>query len=77
MKIQILGTGCTKCKTLFEITSQATEELGIICEIEKITDINQIIDLGVMITPALVVDGEVKFSGKLPSLEDVKAVLKV
>ena len=76
MKIQILGTGCPKCKKLAELTTQATQDLGLDCEIEKVTDINAIIAMGVMMTPAFVVNGEVKFTGKVPSLEDLKLYLK-
>jgi small redox-active disulfide protein 2 len=74
-KIQILGTGCPKCKKLAENAEAAAKELGIECEIEKVTDINEIMQMGVMITPALVVDGEVKVSGKVASSEDIKAKL--
>jgi len=76
MKIKILGTGCPKCKKLAELTEQAAKELGLDCEIEKVTDINEIIAMGVMMTPALVVDGDVKLTGKVPSLEDLKLYLK-
>ncbi|MCP5536552.1 MAG: TM0996/MTH895 family glutaredoxin-like protein [Akkermansiaceae bacterium] len=76
MKIQILGTGCPKCTKLAELTAQATQDLGLDCEIEKITDINEIVAMGVMMTPAFVVDGDVKFTGKVPSLEDLKLYIK-
>lgn len=76
MKIQILGTGCPKCTKLAELTERATQDLGLDCEIEKVTDINDIIAMGVMMTPAFVVDGEVKFTGKVPSVEDLKLYLK-
>jgi len=72
MKIEILGTGCPKCKKLDELTKKAVQELGISVEIKKITDINKIIDYGVMITPALVVDGNVKVAGKIPGIEEIK-----
>ena len=74
-KIQILGTGCQKCKKLAENAEAAAKELGIEYELEKITDINEIMAFGVMLTPALVVDGEVKAVGKVPSVEDIKAML--
>ena len=74
-KIQILGTGCPKCEKLLELTIQAANELGIEYEIEKIQDINEIIKMGVVITPALVLNGEVKISGKCPSVEEIKTVL--
>ena len=74
-KLQILGTGCPKCKKLAENTEAAARALGIEYEIEKITDINEIMKFGVMLTPALVVDGEVKAVGKVPEPEDIKAML--
>ncbi len=75
MKLQILGTGCPKCQKLAENTQAAAEALGIEFEIEKVTDINQIMSFGVMITPALAVDGEVKLAGKAPSVDEIKAML--
>jgi len=74
-KIQVLGPGCARCKKLAERTEQAAKELGIDCEIEKVTDITQIIDFGVVMTPGLVVDGVVKTAGKVPSVEEVKKLL--
>lgn len=71
-KLQVLGTGCPKCKTLAENTETAAKNLGIEYEIEKVTDINQIMAMGVMITPALAVDGEVKVTGKVPSPEEIQ-----
>lgn len=76
MKIQILGTGCPKCKKLAENTEAAAKALGLAYEIEKITDINKILAFGVMMTPALVVDGAVKLVGKVPAAEEIKALLK-
>ncbi|MDD4615941.1 MAG: thioredoxin family protein [Alphaproteobacteria bacterium] len=75
MKIQILGTGCSKCKTLGERTIAAAEELNLSCEIEKVTDIAKIMSFGVMATPALVVDGKVKCVGKVPALNELKDIL--
>lgn len=74
-KIQILGTGCPKCKKLAENAEAAAKELGIGFEIEKVTDINEIMKFGVMITPALVVDGEVKVVGKVVSPDEIKKML--
>lgn len=74
-KIQILGTGCTKCNKLHDAAKATAEELGLEFEIEKITDMMRFADFGVMVTPALVVDGEVKVSGKIPSSESLKAML--
>ncbi len=71
-KLQILGTGCPKCNQLAERTEQAATELGLDYELVKITDISDIISFGVMNTPALAVDGEVKVAGKLPDLEEIK-----
>lgn len=76
MKIQILGTGCPKCKQLTESADKAASEMGLQYEIEKVTDINQIMSFGVMMTPALVVDGEVKVVGKIPSASELKGMLK-
>ena len=73
--IQILGTGCPKCKKLAENADQAARELGLDYEVVKVTDITEIMDFGVMLTPALAVDGEVKVVGKVPSVEDIKALL--
>ncbi len=75
-KIQILGTGCPKCKKLAENAEAAAKELGIEYELEKVTKINDIMKFGVMITPALVVDGQVKVAGKVPTIEQLKEMLK-
>ena len=74
-KLQILGTGCAKCKNLATATEQAAQALGLPYELEKVTDLKQIMSFGVMITPALVVDGKVKVSGKVPSVDDLKKLL--
>jgi len=74
-RLQILGTGCPKCKALEQNTEAAAKELGIDYEIEKVTDINEIMKFGVMVTPALAVDGEVKIAGKVPSVEQLKALI--
>jgi small redox-active disulfide protein 2 len=75
VKIQVLGSGCPKCKTLTERVEGVVAELGLDCEIEKVTEINEIVKFGVMMTPGLVIDGEVKSTGKLLSVEDIKAML--
>ncbi len=77
MKLQILGSGCAKCTTLGQHASDAAQALGLEYELEKITDINAIIDAGVMTTPALAVDGEVKSVGKVLSVEEIKKMLSV
>lgn len=73
--LQILGTGCPKCKKLAEITEQAANELGIAYQIQKVTEIQEIMKFGVMMTPALAVDGEVKLAGRVPGVEEVKQLL--
>jgi len=75
MKLQVLGTGCPKCRKLAEMTETAAQELGIEYELEKVTDINAIMALGVMMTPALAVDGDIKVMGKVPSAEEIKGML--
>ena len=74
-RILILGPGCSMCKVLAIHAEQAVAELGIECEIEKITDLNVIMGYRVMSTPGLVVDGELKFSGRVPSVEQLKELL--
>ena len=74
-KIQILGTGCPNCKKLAENAEVAAKELGIEYEIEKVTEINEMMAFGVMVTPALVIDGQVKVVGKVVSSEDIKGML--
>ncbi len=74
-KLQVLGTGCPKCKKLAENAEAAAKALGIEYEIEKITNINEIMKFGVMVTPALAIDGTVKVAGKVVSPGDIKAML--
>ncbi len=76
MKIQVLGTGCAKCKLLAEQTERAVRELGLDAEVEKVTEINEILDFGVMMTPALAIDGEVKVVGKVPAIDELKEMLE-
>jgi len=75
MKIQILGTGCPKCNKLAEMSEAVAKELQIEYNLEKVTDINQIISFGVMMTPALVINGDVKVVGKIPSSDELKKML--
>ena len=75
MNIQVLGTGCQKCRLLAEHTEQAVAELGISTEITKVTDLKQIMAFGVMMTPALAVNGKVKVAGRVPSAEEIKKLL--
>jgi len=74
-KIQILGSGCAKCRQLTAITQQAAQDLGLQYELEKVTDVTRYADFGVMFTPALVVDGVVKLSGKVPSFDEARRLL--
>ncbi|OFW11558.1 MAG: redox-active disulfide protein 2 [Acidobacteria bacterium RIFCSPLOWO2_02_FULL_67_36] len=74
-KLQILGSGCPKCRMLTDHAEQAAKALGLEYTIEKVTNIDDIIAFGIMATPALVVDGEVKVSGRVPTAEAIKALL--
>jgi len=74
-KLQILGTGCAKCNALTEATKKAADELGLEYEVVKVTEIKDIMSFGVMVTPALVVDGTVKVAGKVPGHAELKALL--
>ncbi len=74
-KLQIFGTGCAKCAALTANTEAAAKELGIACELEKVTDLQRIMAFGVMTTPALAVDGVVKSAGKVLSAKEIKALL--
>lgn len=74
-KIQILGTGCAKCNHLTDVAKMAADEAGVPYTLEKVTDMMRFADFGVMITPALVVDGVVKSQGRVPSLEEAKKML--
>jgi small redox-active disulfide protein 2 len=74
-KLQILGTGCPKCKKLFEATQQAVKELGIEAEVTKVEDINEIMKFGVISTPALSVDGTVKVVGRIPKSDELKTMI--
>ena len=76
MKIEILGTGCPKCKSLEKSVKKAVEELGIEAQVIKVENIKEIMSRGVMMTPVLYVDGEAKAVGKVPSIEEIKNILK-
>ena len=76
MKLQILGTGCAKCNALMQATDKAAQSLGVPYELDKVTDLRQIMMFGVMTTPALVVDGKVKVAGKVPSVDEIKTMLQ-
>jgi small redox-active disulfide protein 2 len=74
-QITVLGPGCRRCEQLAAATKEAADQLGIDYELEKVTDVAKLADYSVMMTPGLVVDGEVKSQGKVPSLEEIKAML--
>ena len=76
MKIEVLGTGCAKCRATEKNVRKAVEELGIQADVVKVEDLQDIIDRGVMMTPAVVIDGEVKISGHQPTVEEIKKILK-
>ena len=75
-QIKILGPGCRRCEQLAAATKEAADQLGIDYELEKVTDVARFADYGVMLTPGLVVDGEVKSQGKVPSPDELKAMLE-
>jgi small redox-active disulfide protein 2 len=72
MKIQVLGTGCPKCKKTFENAEEAVKQVGACAELEKVEDLKAIMSFGVMMTPAIAIDGEVKIAGKIPSVDEIK-----
>ena len=74
-KIQVLGTGCAKCRMLTEHAEQAARELGLAYTLEKVTDINDIVSFGAVATPALVVDGDIKVAGRVPTVEALKRLI--
>jgi small redox-active disulfide protein 2 len=76
MKIQVLGSGCPSCHKLFETTKQAVKDLNIKEEVEYITDIQKILELGVMESPVLAIDGKPVLAGSVPSVESVKDIIK-
>ena len=74
-QLLILGMGCAKCSKLYEVTEQAAKELGVAYEINKVTDLKQIMAWQVMVTPALGVDGTVQVAGRVPSVDEIKKLL--
>lgn len=76
MRIEVLGTGCPKCQGLMDNAEAAVAQLGLTAEVVKVSDIVEIAERGVMMTPALSIDGEVKVVGKVPSVEEIKALLQ-
>jgi len=77
MKIEILGTGCPKCNATTENVKKALDELGKTAEVIKVTDINQMIERGVMSTPALIFDGKLMVQGKIPNVEQIKDWIQI
>lgn len=75
-KIQILGTGCPKCRKLAETAEKAATHAGLDYEIVKVTDLNDIMDYGVVVTPGLALDGKVLFTGKVPSVDELTRMLR-
>jgi small redox-active disulfide protein 2 len=75
MIIQVLGTGCAKCKTLYDLVNKAVEETGVEAMVEKVQDMQQIMTFEVLMLPGLVIDGYVKIAGRVPSLEEIKKLL--
>jgi small redox-active disulfide protein 2 len=76
-KIQILGSGCSKCKAMTQNAENAAKELGLEYTLEKVTDIKEIMKFGVMSTPAIVIDGQVKTAGKLLNIQEIKEMLRL
>lgn len=76
MKLQVLGTGCSKCNALAKSAEEAANELGVPYELTKVTDLKQIMAMGVMRTPALAVNGTVKVVGKVPAVAELKDILR-
>ncbi len=75
MLIQVLGTGCTKCKTLYEMVTKAVQETGVAAEVEKVENIQQILAYNLIMTPGLVINGEVKAAGRVPNVEELKRMI--
>lgn len=76
MKIEVLGTGCSKCKNLEKVVQDAVAKAGIFAQIEKVEDIAKIMEYGVMSTPGLVINGDVKLTGRVPSVDEIVGILK-
>jgi small redox-active disulfide protein 2 len=75
MKIEILGSGCPKCKTTEEIVKRVVKKLGIKAEVNHVYDINKIIEYGVMMTPAVAIDGKIVVEGKIPTEEETEGII--
>ncbi len=75
MLIQVLGTGCARCKTLYEIVQKAVAETGVDARVEKVEDIQTILAFEILMTPGLVIDGQVKAAGRVPGIEEIKRTI--
>lgn len=75
-KLQVLGTGCPKCKKLYELVMQVVKDTGAQAEVFKVDDINEILAFGVMMTPALAVDGVVKIAGRVPRIDEIRNIIQ-
>ena len=75
MIIQVLGTGCSKCKTLYDVAKKAAQESGVDVDVQKVEDIQQIMAFNILMTPGLVIDGQVRAAGRIPSVEEVKKMI--
>lgn len=75
VQLVVMGPGCARCGKLYQATEQAAKELGVPYELNKVTDLKQIMALGVMVTPALAVNGNLKVAGRVPSVEEIKKLL--
>ncbi|MGI6587395.1 MAG: thioredoxin family protein [Peptococcia bacterium] len=76
MEIKIVGTGCAKCHKLEKMVQEVVQELKINAEIGKISEIKEIVKTGILLTPGLIIDGEVKISGKLPAKEEIAEIIQ-
>ena len=76
MKLQVYGTGCGKCNMLEKAAKDAVKELGVDAEVVKISDINEIVEAGILATPGFAVDGEMKSMGRIPSVDEIKKWIK-
>jgi len=75
MIIQILGTGCGKCRTLYEVANKAVQETGVDGQVEKVEDIEKIMAYNILMTPGLAINGQVKAAGRIPSLDEMKRII--
>jgi small redox-active disulfide protein 2 len=75
MLIQVLGTGCAKCRTLYETVAKAVQEAGVDAQVEKVEDIQKILSFEILMTPGLVINGQVKAAGRVPSVEEIKKLI--